>query len=173
MADAFLIFDIHANKTIDVREVGTVLRFLGCVPTEQEINEVIEATEMEGDNSGSVHLNKFLPHVCQLLAERKMEPSAPEKLFEAFKVLDPERKGVISKEYMMKMMTEEGEPFTEEELEEMMTVAVDPQTGMIPYEYYLNQLLVGFEKCLSLYIFDVFSDLFVNLGSIKFWYFSI
>lgn len=156
VADAFLIFDIHANKTIDVREVGTVLRFLGCVPTEQEINEVIEATEMEGDNSGSVHLSKFLPHVCQLLAERKMEPSAPEKLFEAFKVLDPERKGVIPKEYMVKMMTEEGEPFTEEELEEMMTVAVDPQTGMIPYEYYLNQLLVGLKKGLILAQLKIF-----------------
>uniref|UniRef100_T1GW38 EF-hand domain-containing protein n=1 Tax=Megaselia scalaris TaxID=36166 RepID=T1GW38_MEGSC len=124
VADAFLIFDIHGNKTIDVREVGTVLRFLGCVPTEQEINEVIQATEMEGDNSGSVHLNKFLPHVCQLLAERKMEPASPEKLFEAFKVLDPEGKGIISKEYMVKMMIEEGEPFTEEELEEMMTIAI-------------------------------------------------
>lgn len=29
VADAFLIFDHHSNKTIDVREVGTILRFLG------------------------------------------------------------------------------------------------------------------------------------------------
>lgn len=39
-------------------------------------------------------------------------------------------------------MVEEGEPFSQEELDEMMAVAVDGQTDLIPYEYYLNQLMV-------------------------------
>lgn len=39
-------------------------------------------------------------------------------------------------------MVEEGEPFSQEELDEMMAVAVDGQTNLIPYEYYLNQLMV-------------------------------
>lgn len=29
IVDAFLIFDHHGNKTVDVREVGTILRYLG------------------------------------------------------------------------------------------------------------------------------------------------
>ena len=29
VADAFLIFDHHGNKSVDVREVGTILRYLG------------------------------------------------------------------------------------------------------------------------------------------------
>lgn len=70
ISDAFCIFDHLGDKSIDVREVGTVLRFLGCVPTEQEINEIITATEAE-DSSGEVHLTKFLPHVTQLLSEHK------------------------------------------------------------------------------------------------------
>lgn len=70
ISDAFCIFDHHGDKTIDVREVGTVLRFLGCAPSEQEINEIITATETE-DSSGEVHLTKFLPHVSQLLMEHK------------------------------------------------------------------------------------------------------
>lgn len=88
IADAFLIFDHHGNKTADVREIGTILRFLGsifrlllfftifkhkilgCVPSEQEVNEVISATEFE-DSNGTVHLSKFLPHVAQLLEEHK------------------------------------------------------------------------------------------------------
>lgn len=70
VSEAFCIFDHHGDKTIDVREVGTVLRYLGCAPTEHEINEVISATENE-ESSGDVHLSKFLPHVCQLLMERK------------------------------------------------------------------------------------------------------
>lgn len=42
-----------------------------------------------------------------------MEPSPPEKLLEAFKVLDPEGKGLVSKDYISKIMMEEGEPFTQ------------------------------------------------------------
>lgn len=70
IADAFLIFDHHGNKTADVREIGTILRFLGCVPSEQEINDIISATEFE-DSNGTVHLSKFMPHVAALLAEHK------------------------------------------------------------------------------------------------------
>lgn len=61
---------------------------------------------------------------------------------EAFRVLDPENKGFVTKEYLSKLMVEEGEPFSQEELDEMMAVAVDGQTDLIPYEYYLNQLMV-------------------------------
>lgn len=43
---------------------------IGCVPSENEINEIISATELE-DSSGVIHLSRFLPHVTQLLAEHK------------------------------------------------------------------------------------------------------
>lgn len=42
-----------------------------------------------------------------------MEAAAPEKLLEAFRVLDVDGKGVISKDYIAKLMMEEGEPFTQ------------------------------------------------------------
>ncbi|XP_033252848.1 dynein regulatory complex protein 8-like [Drosophila miranda] len=92
ISDAFCVFDHHGDKFIDVREVGTVLRLLGCVPT-----EVISATESE-ETSGEVHLTKFLPHVSQLLIERKMEPAPPEEILQAFKILDPENKSYLTKE---------------------------------------------------------------------------
>lgn len=127
---------------MDVREIGTILRFLGCVPTEADVNEVISATEFE-DSNGTVHLSKFLPFCSQLIAEHKLEPAPPEKLLKAFRVLDQEGKGLVDRDYMTKLITEEGEPFTAEELEEMMAVAVDMATDKIPYENYLNQLLVS------------------------------
>lgn len=70
ITDAFLIFDHQGNKTVDVREIGTILRYLGCVPSENEINEIISMTESE-DSNGTVHLNRFLPLISQLLAEHK------------------------------------------------------------------------------------------------------
>ncbi|KAJ6649332.1 Dynein regulatory complex protein 8 [Pseudolycoriella hygida] len=141
ISDCFLIFDHHGNKTVDVREIGTIIRYLGCVPSEDEINEIISATESE-DSSGTITLSKFLPHVTQLLAEHKMEAASPEKLLAAFKVLDVDSKGYLTKEYMSKVMMQDGEPFTQEELDEMLSSAVDAQTGKIPYEYYINSLMV-------------------------------
>lgn len=87
-----------------------------------------------------------------------MEPAEPEKLLEAFHVLDPENRGTLTKDYLGKLMMEEGEPFTQEELDEMMAVAIDPLTGLIPYEFYLNQLMVSF----TLRTFLLFSILFFN-----------
>lgn len=74
-----------------------------------------------------------------------MAPAPPEKLLQAFHILDPEGKGYVTKDLMTKLMMEEGEPFTQEEIEEMMAVAVDGQTNTIPYEYYSNQLMVCVE----------------------------
>lgn len=42
-----------------------------------------------------------------------MEPASPEKLLEAFHVLDPEEKGFLTKEELSTAMMEEGEPFTQ------------------------------------------------------------
>lgn len=42
-----------------------------------------------------------------------MEPASAEKLLKAFQILDSEGKGTLSKEYTSKLMSEEGEPFTQ------------------------------------------------------------
>lgn len=34
ITDSFDIFDHESNKTVDVREIGTIVRSLGCCPTE-------------------------------------------------------------------------------------------------------------------------------------------
>lgn len=41
-------------------------------------------------------------------------------------------------------MTQDGEPFTQDELDEMLEIAIDPHTQTVPYEYYINQLMVRY-----------------------------
>ncbi|KAH8299645.1 hypothetical protein KR044_004190, partial [Drosophila immigrans] len=141
ISEAFCIFDHHGDKYMDTRNIGNVLRFLGCVPTNKEINQIIAATDSV-ENPGETHLPKFMAHVSQLLMARKMEPASPQRLLEAFEVLDPENKRFLTKEYFGKLMSEEGEPFSEEELNAMWPVAIDPITANIPYIFYINKLRV-------------------------------
>jgi len=72
ISEAFCIFDTHGDKYIDTRNVGNVLRFLGCVPTEKEVEEVVKATEST-DYPGETHILKFIAHVSQLLMDRQLD----------------------------------------------------------------------------------------------------
>jgi Ca2+-binding EF-hand superfamily protein len=70
IADAFEVFDHAGNKTVDVREIATIVRALGCCPTEAEIQEILMVVE-NPESPGSVHLSNFLPHISQVITEHK------------------------------------------------------------------------------------------------------
>ncbi|KAJ8915741.1 hypothetical protein NQ315_004553, partial [Exocentrus adspersus] len=140
IAEAFEVFDHAGNKTIDVREIATIIRGLGCCPSEAEVQEIIVAVE-DPQTPGSVHLSKFLPYVAQIITEHKYQPASPEQLLQAFQTLDQEQHGYLTKEYISTLMTQDGEPFTQDELDEMLEIATDPHTQTVPYEYYINQLM--------------------------------
>lgn len=70
------------------------------------------------------------------------QPANPEQLLEAFHILDPEGHGYLTREVISTLMTQDGEPFNQDELDEMLEIAIDPHTQSVPYEYYINQLMV-------------------------------
>ncbi|XP_046679163.1 dynein regulatory complex protein 8-like [Homalodisca vitripennis] len=144
ITEAFKVYDHNGDNTVNPRDVGTIIRSLGCCPTEAEVKDIIVQSE-DPEKAGVVPLRYFLPVVAQIISDFKMKPSSAEDLLEAFQTLDKEGKGFLEPQMMAKAMMEEGESFTQEEIEEMMTLAVDPVTGHIPYEYYINQLVVNVE----------------------------
>lgn len=78
----------------------------------------------------------------------RFKPAEPEDLLKAFQLLDPEKRGYIMCEDLEKVMMEIGEPFTKEEVNNMMAMACDPQTRRINYEHYINLLLV----CIDIFL---------------------
>ncbi|XP_025412198.1 dynein regulatory complex protein 8-like isoform X2 [Sipha flava] len=137
IADAFDIFDHSGNRTIDVRE-------LGYVPSQADLRELAVNVE-DHEATGTVHLAAFLPYVENAISEYKYQPASASELLSAFRALDPDRTGMISRECIESALKHDGEPFEDEELEEMMSVAaVETATGsmVIPYELYINKILV-------------------------------
>uniref|UniRef100_A0A3P8UJI6 EF-hand calcium binding domain 2 n=1 Tax=Cynoglossus semilaevis TaxID=244447 RepID=A0A3P8UJI6_CYNSE len=121
--DAFQAFDYEMNNTVDVREITTIIYSLGCFPSQKDIHEFI--AELEEDHTGSVHLDKFLPVMTNVLMEHKF-PSIPEDvLIQAFEVLDKDSKGYLDSEEMVELMTKEGESFTQDEMTEMLMALAD------------------------------------------------
>ncbi|XP_063049343.1 dynein regulatory complex protein 8 [Engraulis encrasicolus] len=116
ISGAFDVFDHEFNKTVDVREIGTIIRSLGCFPSEAELHDVIAEVEEE-EPMGYIRYEKFLPVMTRVLMERKFRPIAEDLLLQAFEVLDIQKKGHLEPEELTKYMTQEGEPFTQEEME--------------------------------------------------------
>ena len=72
----------------------------------------------------------------------RYKPAPEDQLLKAFEVLDTERKGFLSQEELSKLMVEEGEPFTQEEMDEFLSAAVDPDRGVVLYKDYVAVMAV-------------------------------
>ncbi|CAH3178304.1 unnamed protein product [Porites lobata] len=141
IADAFDIFDHESNKTVDVREVGTIVRSLKCCPTEGELHDILAEVEEE-EPTGYIRFEKFEPAMLKILLERRYKPAPEDQIMKAFEVLDQENKGYLTTEELTKYMSEEGEPFTQEEMEEMLSAAVDPDKGIVFYKDFVSMMVV-------------------------------
>ncbi|XP_044123003.1 dynein regulatory complex protein 8 isoform X3 [Neovison vison] len=155
--EAFEVFDHEANNTVDVRikagaflpglssgvsrEIGTIIRSLGCCPSEGELHDLIAEVEEE-EPTGYIRYEKFLPVMTEVLLERRYRPIPEDTLLRAFEVLDSSKRGFLTREELIKYMTEEGEPFSQEEMEEMLSAAVDPESNSIHYKDYIAMMVV-------------------------------
>ncbi|XP_065838752.1 dynein regulatory complex protein 8-like [Oscarella lobularis] len=140
---AFDIFDHEANKTVDVREIGTIIRSLGCCPTESELHDLISEVE-EDEPTGFIRYERFEPMMIRVLMERRYRPENEDQILKAFSVLDEEKKGYLTVEQLTKYMTEEvpEEAFSQDELEEMLQASVDPEKHVIYYKDYASLMTV-------------------------------
>ncbi|XP_060686792.1 dynein regulatory complex protein 8 [Chiloscyllium punctatum] len=139
--DAFAVFDHESNNSVDVREIGTIIRSLGCCPSEGELHELLAEVEEE-EPTGYIQLDKFLPMMTRVLLERKYRPQPEDVILRAFEVLDQTKKGYLTQEELTKYLTEEGEPFTQEEMEEMLSAAVDPEKNIIFYKDFAAMMTI-------------------------------
>ncbi|XP_076850786.1 dynein regulatory complex protein 8-like isoform X2 [Brachyhypopomus gauderio] len=121
ISNAFDVFDHEFNHTVDVREIGTIIRSLGCFPTEAELHDIIAEVEEE-ESTGYIRFEKFLPTMTKVLMEHKFRPIPDDMLLQAFEVLDQQKKGFLEPEELSKYLMQEGEPFTQEETEEMFSL---------------------------------------------------
>ncbi|KAF6777583.1 EF-hand calcium-binding domain-containing protein [Paragonimus kellicotti] len=136
ITEAFDLFDHERNRTIDFRELGTVIRAIGGVPTESEVLQMVRELENDPPN-GYINLERFLPVMMEAIEQEQFPKASEEELLKAFAVLDPEKRGFITVSEMESLMVNEGEPFTPDELEEMLAAATDLSKGKIIYREYV------------------------------------
>ncbi|XP_063469630.1 dynein regulatory complex protein 8 isoform X6 [Symphalangus syndactylus] len=96
----------------------------------------------EEEPTGYIRFEKFLPVMTEILLERKYRPIPEDVLLRAFEVLDSAKRGFLTKDELIKYMTDEGEPFSQEEMEEMLSAAIDPESNSINYKDYITMMVI-------------------------------
>ncbi|CAF1334724.1 unnamed protein product, partial [Didymodactylos carnosus] len=126
---AFLLYDKDSDGAISPKVLGSVMRTLGQNPTEDELKGLINEFDCEG--KGLIDFNEFL----QMMAKRANEHESEEdELREAFRVFDKNGNGFIKVAELRHVMTNLGEQFSDNEVDEMLREIDTSGNGIIRYE---------------------------------------
>jgi len=49
--EIFALFDTHGNLTIPISQLGTLMRVLGQIPTQAELQAIIDEVDADGNQS--------------------------------------------------------------------------------------------------------------------------
>ena len=139
IAEAFSFYDFEQNNSVTGEDLGLLLWSLGCVMTEEELQNFIKATEFK-ERPGYIHLYHFLNHIKFLIQNKKLKPYTGEELYDVFKFFDSKETGYIEMDDFVNLMKKGKEPLNEEELQEMLKVCLDPETKRIYYMNYINKI---------------------------------
>ena len=138
---AFDLFDRNSRGLIVKEEIGAILRYLGAFPSdEQLLNEILPQIQ-DDEDVAHVKYEKFERLMVRVMVDHEYEPESEETLLQAFRTLDPQNLGYIPEEIMLQLLTGNDWPFRDNEIEDFVGFAKDPQTGLINYHEYVSKLM--------------------------------
>mmetsp|Transcript_94339 Transcript_94339/g.219208 ORF Transcript_94339/g.219208 Transcript_94339/m.219208 type:complete len:165 (+) Transcript_94339:58-552(+) len=129
---AFDLFDMDGSGTIDVRQLETAMKALGCEPTQEELAICNRPMDQE-DGTGGITYDEFLGMMRQKMLE--FEPR--DNMIKAFGLIDKKKTGKINFETLRNVMRDVGDKATDEEIQEIIDM-IGEGTGEISMEDFLK-----------------------------------
>ncbi|KAM7159613.1 calmodulin-alpha-like [Molossus nigricans] len=132
--EAFTRFDKDGDGTINVQELGAVMKTLGQNPSEAELKELIARVDTDGD--GAINFQEFLAE----MVKRMKSWSGELDMKEVFQAFDLNGDGHITLDELKQAMAQVGQKLSQEELEAMIREADVDKDGRVNYEEFLHIL---------------------------------
>lgn len=130
----FTIFDVNGDNKISSRELGSALRGLRINISEAEVKELI--AQVDANQNGSLEFAEF----CKLYAEHLGNMLNLEKLMSTLAAFDKNATGAVDPQELKQILTTQGEPLTESEIDEVFRDA-GIASAPFPYKNLANLLL--------------------------------
>ncbi|KAL4238367.1 hypothetical protein ACF0H5_003077 [Mactra antiquata] len=125
--NAFNIFDKDGNNSISCSELKTVLESLGKHPTDEEIEEMIEAVDENGN--GEIEFEEFI----ELMENDHLAMSSENIVRQAFKVLAADGNDYVTMDNLKEMIAGLGLHFSDEDIQDMIDEAGPSEGGQLQY----------------------------------------
>ncbi|XP_036955597.1 myosin regulatory light chain 2a isoform X1 [Acanthopagrus latus] len=135
--EAFTIMDQNRDGFIDKNDLRDTFAALGRLNVKQE-----EIDDMLKEAPGPVNFTVFLT----MFGEKLKGADPEETILNAFKVFDPEGKGVLRKDYVTQMLTTQADRFSPEEMEQMFAAFPPDVAGNLDYKNLVHIITHGEEK---------------------------
>ncbi|XP_006894782.1 PREDICTED: myosin regulatory light chain 2-like [Elephantulus edwardii] len=135
--EAFTIMDQNRDGFIDKNDLRDTFAALGRVNVKNE-----EIDEMIKEAPGPINFTVFLT----MFGEKLKGADPEETILNAFKVFDPEGKGVLKADYIQEMLTTQAERFSKEEIDQMFAAFPPDVTGNLDYKNLVHIITHGEEK---------------------------
>lgn len=78
--------------------------------------------------------------MSKIISQQRFQLTDSEELLIAFKTLDISGKGVLSVEDIRRYFTQFGEPFAQDEIDELLNACVTPNTRDVHYKTFVHHL---------------------------------
>ena len=134
--DAFILYDKDGDGQITIKELSEVLKILGQILTEQEIQAMIKQ-EGENEKAETIECQKFL----DLMAKRLKDVDTEEELLAAFRVFDKDKIGKVQVAELRHEMTKLEDKLTDEEIDELIKELDIFGDGMINIEEMVKTIM--------------------------------
>lgn len=126
--EAFELFDKNGDGRVTASELGIVMHSLGHAPTDQELVDMVN--EIDEDGNGSIEFDEFVT----MMSRKVMDSESDKELQEAFQVFDKDSDGFISPVELRFVMMNLGEQLSEQEVTDMIREADIDGDGKVNFE---------------------------------------
>ena len=133
--EAFEMFDVNKDGAISKKELEHILRSLNEDPDEEEIQQLLD--EVDVDGNGEIDFEEFVA----LMGKRQKQIDLEAEIVNAFKVFDKEENNLISITELRHILSNLNDFMTEDEIDDMLFEADSDYDGFINYKDFLKNLM--------------------------------
>ncbi|XP_016014810.1 myosin light chain 5 isoform X1 [Rousettus aegyptiacus] len=135
--EAFTLMDQNRDGFIDKEDLKDTYASLGKINVKDD-----ELDAMLKEASGPINFTMFL----NMFGEKLSGTDTEETILNAFKMLDPDGKGSVNKDYIKRLLMSQADKMTAEEVDQMLQFATIDAAGNLDYKALSYVLTHGEEK---------------------------